>query len=464
MISFKKIYTTFFLLGIFFLPFNSFEGIPALGEFSVDSCVIFFLLSSVFVFIESFYFGKLSIPLKNPIFIILCALLLWLFISFLVNILEINKYYFKQTWGVNRFVRQYISLIISAVILLTTYYSVFKGKETLSLFLKIRKVFFASFLVVSIYTLIEILIVKFNILELLPVIELFNYFPFTEVYIDLRNLRISSVTFEPPAFATYLFTISGWMFSYILTENGFKKYIPAILTIAFGLFSGSRAALLIIFLQAVVFLIMLLNEKHVKKLIKITQYSFALILIVLLFKGKDISNYILDKATSFEIEDDIHAVSNKSRFGIQYTLAQVFFKHPIFGVGYGQQTYVAKDMYPDWATEDNWEFRLMYLNEEVKNFPPGYNIYLRILAESGVIGFLIFFLFIISILYVSYKLGKRENQISVVAIVILVSMIGFIFNWLKMDTFRVYGFWICLALLLKITKGNLKVRAIKSND
>jgi len=42
------------------------------------------------------------------------------------------------------------------------------------------------------------------------------------------------------------------------------------------------------------------------------------------------------------------------------------------------------------------------------------------------------------------NLFKQKNLL---AIIVFVSMAGFMLNWLKMDTFRIYGFWICLALI-----------------
>ena len=59
-------------------------------------------------------------------------------------------------------------------------------------------------------------------------LNIFDYFPFTEAKIDPRGNRISSVTFEAPALGTYLLSISGWMFSYIITSNSKWKYIPTI--------------------------------------------------------------------------------------------------------------------------------------------------------------------------------------------------------------------------------------------
>lgn len=457
--SLINIVTILVFMGIFFLPFNSFEGFDFLGEFSKDSCTIFFLLASIFLFLRAFLLGRLRVPIKNPLFHLLLIFYFWLIVSTLLNVPNISSYYFKQTSGFSRTIRQYLALFFSGIIFLLTYYNAFNNFNIKRLFFKVRRVIFYSFIVVSIYSIIEILILKFKVFSLEPVINLFNYFPFTDVHLDFRNYRISSVTFETPALATYLFFVAGWMFSYVVTGEGFKKYIPGLLTIVLALFSGSRAGLLIIFIQAIAFGYFLLKKKkHQILFIRILKYSFLAVVLVFLVKGKTITNYIYENATSFKIEDDVHAISNKSRFGIQYALFQVFLQNPIYGVGFGQQAFVSKNLYPPWATKDNWEFRLIYLNEDVKNFPPGYNIYLRILAESGFIGLLLFLTLLSAMLFVAHKVSaNNEGPHSLMAIVVFVSILGVIFNWLKMDTFRIFNFWINLALLFYLTKSGIKV-------
>ena len=454
----KNIVSWLVFIGIFFLPFNSYMGISFLGEFGQDSCTIFFLLAAMVLAFRSILKGKIEVPYSNPLFHLILLLIIWVVISTIINSSSIAGYYFKQTSGVSRTIRQYIVLFFSSLVFLITYYNAFIQFTAKELFFKIRKILYYSFVIVLIYAFLEILILKLNMLWLNPVVELFNYFPFVDVYIDDRNFRISSVTFETPALATYLFFISGWMFSYVLTEKGFKKYIPGLLTIVLTLFSGSRAGFLIIFIQAIAFGYFLLKRKKYQILfVRIVKYSLILIALVFIFKGRTVTTYIYEKATSFEIEDDTHAISNKSRFGIQYALYQVFLQNPVFGVGFGQQTFVSKDFYPDWATEDNWEFRLKYLNEDVKSFPPGYNIYLRIMAELGIVGLVIFLFLLIAILYVAHKMSRNKDEgTSLIAIVVFVSILGVFFNWLKMDTFRAFNFWINFALLLVITKNRIK--------
>lgn len=431
----EKVIALLFFLGVFFIPFSSFEGLSFLGEFKKEASFFFFIIVFLLLLIAVLFSQKIRIPFKNPLFLLLLIIVFWFFISTLLNTHNIIHYNFKYTSGVNRFIRQYAVLILSSIILLVTYYNVMSRYTNVEIFNKIRKVFLASLLVVFAYGFIEILIVKFNIKALRSALLLFDYFPFTSVYIDPNGERISSVTYEPPALATYLLTISGWMFSYIITEKGLKRFIPSIIILILALFSGSRSGLIIIGVQVLVFLLLLYKIKKYHQLLLRLATSFALItLIIGIIKGPEISDYLKEKITSFKIYDSTHAVSNKSRFGIQYALFQVFIDNPISGVGYGQQTYEMIKNLPPWSTYNNWEFKIKYLNPEHPAFPPGYNLFIRILAETGVVGFVLFTSWILFILHTCFSLFKLKNQDSILAMVLLISMVGFIMNWLRYST------------------------------
>mgnify|MGYP003332648669 CR=1 FL=1 len=90
-----------------------------------------------------------------------------------------------------------------------------------------------------------------------------------------------------------------------------------------------------------------------------------------------LANKFLSRVTPCDLSK--HALSNKSRFGIQQAMFEVFLENPISGTGYGLQAFESWKKYPNWAKNNNWEFRLKYLNQNDKKFPPGYNLYLRIL-------------------------------------------------------------------------------------
>lgn len=446
----------FIIIGLFFLPFNSYDGIPVFGEFSRDSCVIFFLLASISAGFELLLNKKLKVPYRNPIYIMLSIILIWFFLTLFFNIIDIKDYYLKNTSGLERFISQYVALLISAALFLLTYYQVFSKYDIRKIFFLIRKVFLASFMVVSFYTFIEIAIIYLGITQLEPLLRLFDYFPFCDVWLDFKFGRISSVTYEPPAFASYLMTIAGWMFSYIITSGKIKSFIPSILVVLFAFLSGSRSGLAVILFQLLIFLLYFIKRRSYHgKLIKIGLLLFLLGIPIIIFNGKVFGEYIVNKIESFELDNSKHSTSNRSRFGMIYTSSIVFLKNPIKGVGFGQVAYESRPLYPSWATDNNWEFRDKYLNDNYEPFPPSYNLYTRILAETGIIGFGGLSVFLFVIFYVCYQKIRPPNKDSWMFLILLISFAGYAINWLQIDTFRVYGFWICLALLLILTKGQL---------
>jgi O-antigen ligase len=431
------------LAGIFFMPFNSWEGIPFLGEYYRDSCVLFFLLA----FFTILFKKKIKLPFHSPIFYSLIIFLVWAALTTFINFETVLQNSFKQTSGVVRFLRQYFSLVLAAFVLPITFYNSFLKINSKRLICSIRKVIYYSFVIVIIYSIIEILIVKFNMINLKkPLLNIFDYFPFVEARTDLRLKRISSITFEPPALGTYLITIFSWMCSYIITSKSYFKFLPALLVIGLAFVSGSRAAFFIIIIQAIVFVFAISQSyQYNKTFSKIILTSLIAISVGLLVYAPKIINYVDNEIQSFKLNDEDHSLSNKSRFGIQYAMYQVFLDNPVIGTGYGQQAFDARSKYPSWAKRNNWEFRLKYLNQNSKRFPPGYNLYLRLAAETGALGLLGFLLVILYIMIWCYNNLKMQKNL--LAIIVFVSMAGFMLNWLKMDTFRIYGFWICLALI-----------------
>ena len=108
------------LLGIFFIPFNSWDGLEFLGEFYRDSCFLFFSVAAIFLLFKK----RIDIPLQNIIFQFLLLLLAWCLIATLLNSLNVTNYFFKQTTGIERFINQYGALIICSIILPIVFFNI----------------------------------------------------------------------------------------------------------------------------------------------------------------------------------------------------------------------------------------------------------------------------------------------------------------------------------------------------
>ncbi len=446
---FQKLFRILFILGVFFIPFNSFEGLSILGEFRNESAVFFFLSGSIIMFITFVVGNSLTLPFRNIYFQLILIFMGWCVVATLLNSVTVYDNYFKQTSGFNRFIRQFISLLLSGIVLFTFYWNVLRKMDVSEILLVIRKVFLFSLIVASVYGFLEVLIIYFGMASVRPIIELFDYFPFVNV--KVFGDRISSISQEAPYLAIYLITISGWMFSYILTSKGIKRFIPAFLILLLTFFSGSRTGLVVIFVQLLVFLSILLFEPKFRKYVFLFLGSILTVLIIVLaVNSKKVVAEVEKKIESLDFKSNLTAnVSNKSRLGIQYANFQVFKEHPIVGVGFGQQTYHNRFHYPIWATFNNYEFKLYYTDQFLTSFPPGYNLYLRILAETGIIGLLLFLFFLFSVIWRCRRMIKESSgNKKILAIILLVSFVGISINWLQIDTFRLYGFWIYLAIFI----------------
>lgn len=465
MLILKNIYKLIFLIGVFFIPFNSYDGLTFLGEYQKESAALFFFIGFGIFCIDILFRKKLVFPIKETEFSLLYIFMGWCVLTLLLNFPEISQSYFKNTGGINRFFRQFISLLISAFVFLIFYVNVLRDWDLKSLFRVIRKVFLFSLTFVFAYGVVETAIIKFGISSLTSVINIFNYFPFLEG--ELIGDRISSVSLEPPYLAIFLITITGWMLSYIITEKGYIKYLPAFAILFLTYFSGSRTGLLVIAIQFAVFFAIILKRKNIKKYILISAVVIApLIAGFFVFSSQKTKDDISDKIESLNFKGNLLSnISNRSRFGMQLASFRVFMENPVIGVGFGQQGFHNQKYFPPWAVTNNYEFRLWYKNPNVASFPPGYNIYTRILAETGIIGFLLFILILGTVIYKSFKLLKVQDPlIRVMGMVLLISFIGISINWLQIDSFRIFGFWIFTAVLYWVQKHVVKQQSISTNS
>jgi len=448
----KKLYFFIFLIGWFFFPFNHFDGIPALGEFKSEAGSFFFMAGFALVVLDSIFKLKIAIPYKSRIFQVLLLFFVWCILTILFNFSAVNNSYFKHIGGFNRFFRQYLALFLSAFVFVIFYWNVIRYLTAVQILFIIRKVLLACLVFAFVYGFIETLIIFFGFGFLRPILNLFDYFPFLDVTYQSSD-RIASIAYEAPSLGNYLITISGWMFSYIFTEKNKWRFVPTMMILFLTFFSGSRTALINITLQLIILgIVMYRMEKYRKILINVFQYTFMLASFLLILNGSKIIKEVEKKMETLNFSKNLTKnLSNQSRFGMQYASLQVFREHPIIGVGFGQETYYKRFHYPGWATKNNYEFDAFYKNTSVKSFPSAYNIYTRLLAETGIIGLFIFGTLIYLCISKSIFLWKNsKDEEKILALVLIISFSGLSLNWMQTDFFRQHGFWLCMVILIKL--------------
>lgn len=454
MITLKKIYTYLFLIGWFFFPFNDFQGINALGEFKNESASFFFIAGFLVLGINTLFTGKIGIPYKSTIFQVIFLFLFWCFLTIVFNYSTVQDSYYKHTPGFYRFIRQYFSLLLAVFFFSVFFWNVIRKWDAKQVLFKIRQVLLYCLIFTFVYGFLETLIVVFHINFLRGLLGVFDYFPFLTV--KYAADRISSVAYESPSLGNYLITVSGWMFSYILTSKNKYRFIPTLMVLFLTFFSGSRTALINISLQFIIFISILYAMPNYRVyVIKGFKYFFVLSSLMLIINSNKIINAVNEKIESLNFSDNLKKnISNQSRFGMQYASIQVFKENPIVGVGFGQETYHKRFHYPGWAKKNNWEFKGLYENSSIASFPPAYNLYTRMLSETGIIGLLILLSLIYLCISKSIRIYKNSmNEEKVLAFILIISFIGLSLNWLQTDFFRQYGFWLCAMILIRLTQG-----------
>jgi len=267
--SFEKILSILFILGIFFFSFNQIEMFPFMGEYLREFGAVFFFLGFFLLSIEILKSGKITIPYNNLLFQLIIFFYLIAIICSVLNFGNIINSYFKRTTGLSRLIRQFISLSIPIFVFLPFFWRVIKEWSPEKIFSLIRKTFLFTLLFASFYSIWEVLYSYFNFFPAKYVIDTFNILPFMKTSIHSGG-RISSIAYEVPFFAIFLITISGWMFSYIITEKKIlPKITPTILVLSLTFFSGSRTGLIVIFFIFILFLIYLYKNNLYRKQINI---------------------------------------------------------------------------------------------------------------------------------------------------------------------------------------------------
>ena len=140
-LSLRKIYTILFLIGIFFIPFNSFEGIKEFGEYKRESGAYFLLLGFLVLSIEWLIKKKIVIPYRSFIFQLVFIFMLWCIFTIILNLPVVLESYYKKTSGISRFIRQYFALALSCIVFFSLYWNVILKWTNKELLIKIRKVF-----------------------------------------------------------------------------------------------------------------------------------------------------------------------------------------------------------------------------------------------------------------------------------------------------------------------------------
>jgi O-antigen ligase len=127
-----------------------------------------------------------------------------------------------------------------------------------------------------------------------------------------------------------------------------------------------------------------------------------------------------------------------------------FEEHPISGVGLGASGFWIYDNLPDWTLTTVPEIAKQ-LNPESKLFPNPKNLYVRLLAETGLIGFVFFFIFLFSTLADSLTLYRRGSFLRFLGVAGLFAWLAIALYNVTQDSFATPNIWLLPGMLAGIS-------------
>ncbi len=148
------------------------------------------------------------------------------------------------------------------------------------------------------------------------------------------------------------------------------------------------------------------------------------------------------------ISDYFIQINAGGRLTYLWAAAKVYTAHPILGTGLGSTGFYLFQEYPDWAMVNNPEVARQ-LSPTTNLYPNAKNLYLRLLVETGIIGFFIFGSFLFAILA---QIGIALQRNKFLGIAGLFSFFAIISYYLMQDSFAMAELWINFGIVLGITQ------------
>ncbi len=302
-------------------------------------------------------------------------------------------------------------------------------------------------------------------------------------YISTRRLiqnRISGMTYEPNWFAEQITCLLlPWLLASVLTSSTVFKWRRGWLTIEWFLLiwsivliplTFSRAGVLNLVVMAFlsVFVLRVFKEKEgtLKLGIQPSKFKFlfrrfseaviALVLVggVIFVAGQ--KNEFFGRIWGYWIEKDNPTISGYIKylgFGARISYGdaayQTFEAYPILGVGLGNYAFYFDEMLPDRPLALTPEVLRIVTPEDGRDrLITAKNLFLRLLAETGVIGTLAFVTFFAAILGCALYLWLAQDpEIKFWGIAGMLGITAFILSSFSFDSFSLPNMWVMFGLI-----------------
>ena len=463
---------TYFFWGLAMLtiPVTSFRWFPFLGESTLVRPLSLYPLGFLFLLLTIQIFRKKSQLQVSSTFIVLGVFILFTIVSASIGSL-INPIPLRGQTYDGRTIRALATLFIGIAFFVS---AVWMNKNEEDLRFTVKWVF-VGLCIVILWSGLQAITFYTNLLEKEMVTHWQLAFSMREL---VRTNRISGLAYEPAWLAGQLTTIFiPFLFASILTNyrlTRFKWLEPVLLALSLLvlLATYSRGGLLItVVTTGLTFLILgrdVIRSTWVwfidgfRKTIFDLLFRVAILMTIIgLFAG---SIYFLSQRKLFNnlwqidaesLEEYIVDINAGSRGAYSAAAYAVFEEYPITGVGLGASGFTMYQNLPDWSLTTLPEIARQ-LSPESRLYPNPKNLYIRLLAETGLIGFFLFITFQFNILGNILSLIKKNESWAYFAVV------AGVFAWLAItfynftqDSLTTPNIWLVSGIIVGLSASSI---------
>ena len=445
---------------LFTLPVTSFRYFPFMGEGTLVRPLSFYpiaLLSLILIF--QLRRGKASVP-RTGVWIPLIAFVLFtLAASSFGALLDPLPLRGQDYFG--RVIRAWVTIVIGLAFFVS---AVWMNRNEDDLKFTVRWLL-AGFVMDVAWSGVQSLAFYTPLLDKVTVTMWQRAFSMREL---VRTNRVSGMAFEPAWLAGQIATVYlPWLVAALLTRVRVTRFKwLEIILLGFALFlllaTYSRGGLLTAVI-ALAFTLLIAGRAEIVTLWRwFTKSSWLLrlglvvvIAGVLVGAGMFLSRkeYITRLFNSNASSIDEFIVQNSAGARAAYTFGALgaYDESPWMGVGLGASGFYIYDHLPDWSMTTVPEIARQ-LSPENRLYPNPKNMYARLLAETGLLGFFLFFAFQFSILGdVLTVLQKKNGLLRFVGVAGLFSWFAILIYNFTQDSFAIPNIWINFGVLVGMT-------------
>jgi len=303
--------------------------------------------------------------------------------------------------------------------------------------------------------------------------EYFHLMSQLQQFISIRRLfptRISGLTYEPNWFAEQIallllpfllaavtrgFSVFRWRFRWITVEWVLLGWALIVLVFTFSR-SGLAIALILLFLSIILFVPNRGSQKSGEKVSRWRPVLFrfgkagllVMISATMIFIAGTRSNYF-SRIWRYWTEDTktssyLEYIAFSQRFIYWQAAYNMYESHPVFGVGLGNYAFFFQENLPDRPFNSVPEIlKIVTQSQRAGRLITSKNLFVRLVAETGIVGLATFFAFLAAVLGCSFYLwlsnGMREKYWGIAG---LLGFTAVLLTALSTDSFAVPNMWV----------------------